>query len=109
MLSGQSSKWAKQHHSRRKQAEVIDFLESKGASHGDHVESHSTQDCIFTQCGITCNVHKSTVRRWWKWFGLYGELPYEGKERLQKLNRKYNWFPAQAKIEQSGLNVLKAF
>jgi transposase len=108
MTSRKSVKWTKQPHSNRKQAEVIDFLESQGASHGDHVESHSPQDCIFTQCGNACNVSKSTIRRWWKYFGLYGELPYEGKAREQRLKSKYNWLPPQAKIEEGELNILKA-
>ena len=101
--------WHRKHHGERKQAEVIDFIETNLDMFSlASAESSLPMDLIYKQCAATCKVSKATARRWWKSYLHMGELPHETNHNERKMKAKYKWLPSKkAKLSDTDIQVLQ--
>ena len=100
-------KWARTHYSTRTQALVISFI----AAQIDELEAFGCQysmNEIIRQCQERhIGVSRTTMRRWWKLYIEWGELPYVVKQKQRKMREKMYSMGSRAAINDHELLQLK--
>ena len=99
--------WDRRHFNARTQAQVLSFLIER-VDYYDSINFNIPFDKLYEQCEKECQVSKSTARRWWLHFELYGELPFETEEYMRRISKKYNFLSKSARLDHAELNQLKA-
>ena len=103
---GFAGNWNTRAHGPRMQAKVISCLLEK-IDFYESLQHDYPISRLFVQCEQEFGVCRTTVREWWNSFELYGELPYETREHMKRVQKKYKWLPEGAKINETELHQLK--
>ena len=101
-------KWTRAHHDEKTQALVLSYI----ATQVDELEAFGFDDIcmatIYRQCNnIYSYVSTSTMRRWWKIYMEWGEIPNVVKKKKRKMKAKMISMGSRAAINDSELLQLK--
>ena len=98
--------WRNRPHGKRQQAQVICHILER-LEYFDSIGYTVPMSRLYKECEDSIRVCRTTSRKWWLSFELYGELPYETAAHIKRVRKKFRWLPEGTKINERELLVLK--
>ena len=109
------NKWRNKAYGPRLQAKAISYIAEKMDMVDFFADGISKEGVVITLTDIidqchrehTSDVSTSTLRRWWKTYEEWGEIPFAAKIRQKKLRKKYGIMSKNAKLSDEEIYALK--